>query len=85
MDLLQRTDSASVAANTAASTGVYNVTFEKAFYDTPQVQITPNASSTNLFVSISNLSRTGFTATFNNGSNVDTAFMYTVTGFGRAI
>ena len=85
LDLLQRTDSASVAANTAASTGVYNVTFEKAFYDTPQVQITPNASSTNLFVSISNLSRTGFTATFNNGSNVDTAFMYTVTGFGRAI
>jgi len=85
LDLLQRTDSASVAANTSASTGVYNVTFEKAFYDTPQVQITPNASSSNLFVSVSNLSRTGFTATFNNGSNVDTAFMYTVTGFGRAI
>ena len=85
LDLLQRTDSASVAANASASTGVYNVTFEKAFYDTPQVQITPNASSTTLHVSISSLSRTGFTATFNNGSNVDTAFMYTVTGFGRAI
>ena len=85
LDLLQRTDSASVAANTSASTGVYNVTFEKAFYDTPQVQITPNSSSSNLFVSVSSLSRTGFTATFNNGSNVDTAFMYTVTGFGRAI
>ena len=85
LDLLQRTDSASIAANTSASTGVYNVTFEKAFYDTPQVQITPNASSSNLFVSVSSLSRTGFTATFNNGSNVDTAFMYTVTGFGRAI
>jgi len=85
LDLLQRTDSASVAANTSASTGVYNVTFEKAFYDTPQVQITPNTSSTTLHVSISSLSRTGFTATFNNGSNVDTAFMYTVTGFGRAI
>ena len=85
LDLLQRTDSASIAANTSASTGVYNVTFEKAFYDTPQVQITPNASSANLFVSVSSLSRTGFTATFNNGSNVDTAFMYTVTGFGRAI
>tara|TARA_B100000427_G_scaffold329435_1_gene345631 strand:- start:820 stop:4236 length:3417 start_codon:yes stop_codon:yes gene_type:complete len=85
LDLLQRTDSASIAANTSASTGVYNVTFEKAFYDTPEVQITPNASSSNLFVSVSSLSRTGFTATFNNGSNVDTAFMYTVTGFGRAI
>ena len=85
LDLLQRTDSASIAANTSASTGVYNVTFEKPFYDTPQVQITPNSSSSNLFVSISSLSRTGFTATFNNGSNVDTTFMYTVTGFGRAI
>ena len=85
LDLLGRTDSASVAANTSASTGVYNVTFEKAFYNTPEVQITPNSSSSNLFVSISSLSRTGFTATFNNGSNVDTAFMYTVTGFGRAI
>ena len=85
LDLLQRTDSASVAANASASTGVYNVTFEKAFYNTPQVQITPNSSSTTLHVSISSLSRTGFTATFNNGSNVDTAFMYTVTGFGRAI
>ena len=85
LDLLQRTDSASIAADTSASTGVYNVTFEKAFYDTPQVQITPNTSSTTLHVSISSLSRTGFTATFNNGSNVDTAFMYTVTGFGRAI
>jgi predicted phage tail protein len=85
LDLLQRTDSASVAANTSASTGVYNVTFEKAFYNTPQIQITPNSSSSNLFVSVSSLSRTGFTATFNNGSNVDTEFMYTVTGFGRAI
>ena len=85
LDLLQRTDSDSVAANASASTGVYNVTFEKAFYNTPQVQITPNSSSTTLHVSISSLSRTGFTATFNNGSNVDTAFMYTVTGFGRAI
>lgn len=85
LDLLGRTDSASVAANTSASTGVYNVTFEKAFYSTPEVQITPNSSSSNLFVSISSLSRTGFTATFNNGSNVNTAFMYTVTGFGRAI
>tara|TARA_R100001594_G_scaffold20265_1_gene39151 strand:- start:4021 stop:7419 length:3399 start_codon:yes stop_codon:yes gene_type:complete len=85
LDLLQRTDSDSVAANASASTGVYNVTFEKAFYDTPQVQITPNTSSTTLHVSISSLSRTGFTATFNNGSNVDTEFMYTVTGFGRAI
>ena len=85
LDLIQRTDSASVAANTSASTGVYNVIFEKAFYATPEVQITPNSSSANLFVSVSSLSRTGFTATFNNGSNVDTAFMYTVTGFGRAI
>lgn len=85
LDLLQRTDSASVAANTSDSTGVYNVTFEKAFYATPEIQITPNSSSANLFVSVSSLSRTGFTATFNNGSNVDTAFMYTVTGFGRAI
>jgi hypothetical protein len=87
LDLLQRTDSASVSAQGSEkqSTGVYNVTFEKAFYDTPQVQITPNASSSNLFVSVSSLSRTGFTATFNNGSNVDTAFMFTVTGFGRAI
>jgi len=97
LDLLQRTDSASVEADgllpddntnplvNKTGTGIYAVTFEKAFYDTPQVQITPNASSSNLFVSVSSLSRTGFTATFNNGSNVDTAFMYTVTGFGRAI
>jgi len=85
LDLLQRTDSASIAANTSASTGVYNVTFEKPFYATPEVQITPDSSSTTLHVSISNRTRTGFTATFNNGSNVDTAFMYTVTGFGRAL
>ena len=86
LDLLQRTDSASVAANTSASTGVYNVTFEKAFYDTPQVQVTPNTSTSTRNVSVSSLSRTGFTATIKDGtSNVDTAFMYTVTGFGRAI
>jgi len=86
LDLLQRTDSASVAANTSASTGVYNVTFEKAFYDTPQVQVTPNTSTSTRNVSVSSLSRTGFTATIKDGtSNVDTDFMFTVTGFGRAI
>ena len=97
LDLLGRTDSASVEADgllpddntnplvNKTGTGVYAVTFEKAFYSTPEVQITPNSSSSNLFVSVSSLSRTGFTATFNNGSNVNTAFMYTVTGFGRAI
>jgi len=84
--LLQRTDSASVAANSSASTGVYNVTFEKAFYDTPQVQVTTNTSTQTRNISVSSLSRTGFTATIKDGtSNVDTDFMYTVTGFGRAI
>ena len=86
LDLLQRNDSASVASNTSASTGVYNVTFEKPFYQSPQVQITPNTSSNNLFANISSLTRTGFTVTFSDGSSTqDTAFMYTVSGFGRAI
>ena len=86
LDLLQRTDSASVAANTSASTGVYNVTFEKAFYDTPQVQITTVTSNFNKHTTISNLTRTGFTATIKDGTSLaDTQFMYTVTGFGRAI
>ena len=85
LDLLGRTESASIAANTSASTGVYNVTFEKPFYQTPQIQITPTSSSTNLFVNVTNLSRTGFTATFNNGSAVDVEWMYSVTGYGRGI
>ena len=86
LDLLQRNDSASVASNTSASTGVYNVTFEKPFYQSPQVQITPNTSSNNLFANISSLTRTGFTVTFSDGSSTqDTAFMYTVSVFGRAI
>ena len=86
LDLLGRTESASVAANTSASTGVYNVTFEKAFFDTPEVQVTLNTSTSTRNVTVSNLSRTGFTATIKDGtSNVDAAFMYTVTGYGRAI
>jgi len=67
-------------------TGIYVITFEKAFYDTPQVQVTPNTSTSTRNVTVSNLSRTGFTATIKDGtSNVDAEFMYTVTGYGRAI
>ena len=86
LDLLGRTESASVAANTSDPTGVYNVTFEKAFYATPEVQVTPKTSTSTRNVTVSNLSRTGFTATIKDGtSNVDAEFMYTVTGYGRAI
>lgn len=106
LELLGRTESRAVTSDgqlppgsgtvdpyvSKTQTGIYVITFEKAFYDnsgtdhTPQVQITPNASNSTRNVSITNLSRTGFTATFKDGSsNVDTDFMYTVTGFGRAV
>lgn len=83
--LLDRTESAAIASGASASTGIYNVTFASAFYQTPQVAITPNTSSSNLFSNITNLTRTGFTVTFTDGTVTDTAFMYTASGYGQAI
>jgi len=88
IDLLGRTESAVVASQgeERQSTGVYNVTFDKAFYATPEVQITTVTSNFNKHTTISNRTRTGFTATIKDGTTLyDTEFMYTVTGYGRAI
>ena len=86
LDLIGRTDSATLLAGDFASSGVCNVTFEKAFYETPEVQITTITSNFNKHTTISNLTRTGFTATIKDGTSLATTeFMYTATGFGRAI
>jgi predicted phage tail protein len=100
IDLLGRTESRPVTSDgqlppgsgtvdpyvSKTQTGIYVITFEKAFYATPEVQITTNTSNFNKHTTISNLTRTGFTATIKDGTSfADTGFMYTVTGYGRAI
>ena len=75
LELTQRTETGSGTSGNA-------VTFANAFYQTPEVVITPTNLGADGFVTLTR-STTGFTATLTDAS--DTGFSYTATGFGRAL
>ena len=68
---------------TGTGTSGNAVTFGNAFYQAPNVVITPTDLGANGFVTLSSVSSTGFTATLTGASN--TGFSYTATGFGRSL
>ena len=75
-----RTESSSMTSGAGAKA----VTFEKAFYQTPKLGITASNMATGDYYTISSESRTGFTITFFNSSNVaiDRSFAYNANGYG---
>ena len=75
LELARRTETGSGTSGNA-------VTFANAFYETPEVIITPTNLGADGFVTLTK-STTGFTATLSGASN--TGFSYTATGFGRAL
>ena len=60
------------------------VNFDKAFYQTPKLSISPTNMATGDYYVISSESRTGFSITFFNSSNaaIDRTFAYHANGFG---
>ena len=59
------------------------VTFGNAFYQAPDVVITPTDLGADGYVTLSGVTGTGFTATLTGATN--SGFSYTATGYGRAL
>jgi len=68
---------------TGTGTSGNAVTFGNAFYQAPNVVITPTDLGADGFVTLSSETAAGFTATLTGASN--TGFSYTATGFGRSL
>jgi len=81
-ELQQRVESGSGTGNST-----YNVTFAAAFYQIPQVGITPSNMATGDYFTVTSVSRTGFTVAFKNSSNaaVNRDYIYTATGYGKEV
>jgi hypothetical protein len=76
LDLTRRTETGSGTSGSA-------VTFANAFYQTPEIIITPADLGNNGYVTLSGSSAEGFTATLTSATS--SGFTYTATGFGRAL
>jgi predicted phage tail protein len=65
----------------------YTVTFAQAFYQTPNIIISPSNMATGDYYTVTAASRTGFTVNFYNSANagVTRSCDYTATGYGREI
>jgi hypothetical protein len=68
---------------TGTGTSGSAVTFANAFYQAPEIVITPTDLGANGYITLSSVSGSGFTATLTGASN--TGFSYTATGYGRAL
>lgn len=81
-ELQQRVESGN---KTGANT--YTVTFAEAFYQTPNIIISPSNMATGDYYTVTSASRTGFTVNFYNSANagVTRSCDYTATGYGREI
>lgn len=79
-ELQQRVESGS---KTGANN--YTVTFAEAFYQTPNIVISPSNMATGDYYTVTAASRTGFTVNFYNSANagVTRNCDYTATGYGR--
>ena len=71
-------------ATTSGGSNPKVITFDKAFYQTPNLGITASNMATGDYYVISSESRTGFSITFFNSSNaaIDRTFAYHANGFG---
>lgn len=81
-ELQQRVESGSGSGN-----NTYTVTFTNAFYQTPEIIISPSDMATGDYFTVSSTSRTGFTVAFKNsgGTSVTRSYNYTATGYGKEI
>jgi predicted phage tail protein len=81
-ELQQRTESGSGTGN-----NTYTVTFADAFYQAPEVGITPSDMATGDYFTVTSVTRTGFTVAFKNSSNaaVTRSYTYTAIGYGKEI
>ena len=81
-ELQQRVESGN---RTGANT--YTVTFAQAFYQTPNIVVSPSNMATGDYYTVTATSRTDFTVNFYNSANagVTRSCDYTATGYGREI
>jgi hypothetical protein len=81
-ELQQRVESGSGTGNSS-----YTVTFTDAFYQTPEIVISPSNMATGDYYTVSSTSRTGFTVAFKDSTNtaVTRSYNYTATGYGKEI
>jgi predicted phage tail protein len=81
-ELQQRVESGARSGSSS-----YTVTYDSAFYQAPNVAISPSNMATGDYFTVTSQTRTGFTVSFFNSSNaaVTRACTYTATGFGREI
>lgn len=65
----------------------YTVTFVDAFYQTPEIIISPSNMATGDYYTVSSTSRSGFTVEFKDSSNsaVNRSFAYSATGYGKEV
>jgi hypothetical protein len=72
------------SATIASGAGAKAVTFAKGFYETPNIGITASNLATGDYYEITSPTRTGFTITFYNSSDVaiDRDFQYQAVGYG---
>jgi len=84
LELARRTETGAETTNAAAT----SYTFDNAFYVIPAVSITPHDMARTQNFTLTNITTTGFTIEFFQGSastSVAKQFSYTATGFGRAL
>lgn len=76
-----------VESGTKTGANNYTVTFAEAFYQTPNIIISPSNMATGDYYTVTAASRTGFTVNFYNSANagVTRSCDYTATGYGREI
>ena len=81
MQMESRTES---SATIASGAGTKAVTFDKAFYETPNIGITASNLASGDYYEVTSTTRTGFTITFYNSGNVaiDRNFQYQAVGYG---
>ena len=76
-----------VESGNRTGANAYTVTFAQAFYQTPNIVISPSNMATGDYYTVTATSRTGFTVNFYNSANagVTRSCDYTATGYGREI
>jgi len=75
------------SATLTSGAGAYAVTFDNAFYQSPNIGITGFSMATGDFFNVTAVTRTGFTVEFKNsgGTSVSRQFTYTAVGYGKEI
>lgn len=81
MQMESRTESSATIASGASAK---DVTFDKAFYQTPSISITAANLASGDYYEITSATRTGFVITFYDSGNaaIDRSFQYQATGYG---